>query len=131
MRRRVATPGNRSEVNSLDLPLIGAAPASQAAVNSEDGDWILPILMGALDDTMPRKEAALVMGMDAAQLTRQGSGDGHLSVRRLGLLGDIYWRNVVTRLQIHFGILSKSDLIDQANAHVDRARQLYAKAASL
>jgi hypothetical protein len=121
----------RPEVHSLDLPMIGATPNSQAAVNSVDGDWILPILMGALDDTMPRKEAAIAMGMDAAQLTRQGHGDGHLSVRRLGALGDAYWRNVVTRLQIHFGILSKAELIEQANALSDRAKALYAKAASL
>lgn len=127
----VAAPRGRSEVNSLDLPLIGAVPGSQAIVNSDDGDWILPILMGALDDTMPRKEAASLMDMDAAQLTRQGGGDGHLSVRRLGRLGDAYWRNVVTRLQVRFGILSKDELIQQADAHVDRARQLYAKAASL
>lgn len=131
MRSSVAPGTRRPEVNSLDLPLIGEAPNSQAVVNSTDGDWILPILMGALDDTMPRKEAAIVMDMDAAQLTRQGSGDGHLSVRRLGRLGDAYWRNVHTRLAVHLGILSKADLTQQADALMDRARQLYSKAASL
>lgn len=131
MRPSVANGHRHAEGNSLDLPLIGATPNSQATVNSTDGDWILPILMGALDDTMPRKEAAILMDLDAAQLTRQGNADGHLSVRRLGRLGDAYWRNVVTRLQIHFGILSKTELIEQANALSDRAKALYAKAASL
>lgn len=127
----VSSGTRRPEVNPLDLPLIGAVPSSQAAVNSADGDWILPILMGALDDTMSRKEAAIVMEMDQAQLTRQGSGDGHLSVRRLGKLGDAYWRNVHQRLAVHFGIVSKADLIEQADSLSARARQLYAKAASL
>lgn len=111
--------------------MIGEVPGRQSTVNSVDGDWILPILMAALDDTMSRKEAAIVMEMDAAQLSRQGAGDGHLSVRRLGRLGESFWRNVVTRLQVHFGILSKAELIQHADALSDRARQLYAKAASL
>lgn len=85
--------------------------------------------MGALDDTMSRKEAAIVMDLDAAQLTRQGQGDGHLSVRRLGRLGDAYWKNVITRLHIHFGILDRDELIAEADRLQDRARALYAQAA--
>jgi len=131
MRHSVANGVRRPEVNSLDLPLIGAAPDSQATVNEIAGQWILPIIADALDRTLPRKEAAYVMGMDAGQLSRQLAGDGHLSVKRLGALGDAFWRNVVSALQVHFGILTKADLIEQADALSARARQLYAKAASL
>lgn len=109
--------------------MIGATPRSQSTVNSDAGDWILPVLMRALDRTMARKEAAIVMGMDAAQLSRQGSGDGHLSVRRLGALGETYWLNVADELRIHFGMLDKAQLIAQAEALSDRARQLFAQAA--
>jgi hypothetical protein len=132
MRPSVANGGRHAEGNSLNLPLIGATPNSQPTVNGVDnGLWILPILADALDRTMPRKEAAYAMGMDAGQLSRQLAGDGHMSVRRLGALGDAFWRNVVAALQVHFGILTKADLIEQADALSDRARQLYAKAASL
>ncbi|MGE3703972.1 MAG: hypothetical protein AB7I13_01785 [Vicinamibacterales bacterium] len=137
MPPKVSTDRRRPEVNSLDLPLIGVAPAaaraanSQSAVNSVDGAWILSVLADALDRTMPRKEAAYAMGMDAGQLSRQLAGDGHLSVRRLGALGDAYWRNVIQALQVEFGILSKAELIAQAESLADRARQLFAKAASL
>lgn len=132
MAATVSTGSRRAEVNSLNLPLIGAAPNSQPLVNGVDhGLWILSILADALDRTMPRKEAAYAMGMDAGQLSRQLAGDGHMSVRRLGALGDAFWRNVVAALQVHFGILTKADLIEQADALSDRARQLYAKAASL
>jgi hypothetical protein len=125
------TLGRRTEVNSLDLPLIGAAPGSQPTVNSFDGDWILPVLSEAIERTMPKKVAAHAMGIDQGQLSRQLAGDGHLSVRRLGALGEEFWKNLVTALQVHFGILSKQELIEQADSLSDRARQLYAKAASL
>jgi len=129
MASMVSTGTRRPEVKTLDLHRIGAAPDSQAAVNSPAGDWILPILMRALDRTMPRKEAAFHMGIDAAQLTRQGNADGHLSVRRLGALGPSYWRHVVEELSIEFGLLDRADLIAQGEALIDRGRQLLAKAA--
>jgi hypothetical protein len=132
MSHSVSTGTRRPEVKSVALPLIGATPGDQSTVNDvADGMWILPILARALDHTMPRKAAAITMQMDAGQLSRQLAGDGHLSIKRLGALGDAYWRNVLTELQVEFGMISKADLIAQAEALADRSRQLFAKAAAL
>lgn len=129
MSTTVASARRPREVQSLDLPLIGAAPSSQSAVNCDAGDWILPILASTLDRTMPRKEAAITMGIDAAQLSRQLAGDGHLSVRRLGALGEPFWRQLSDELRIHFGLLDRAQLIAQGEALIDRGRQLLAQAA--
>jgi hypothetical protein len=117
------------EVQSLDLPLIGAVPKGQAAVNCEAGHWILPLIGNAIDRTMQRKEAALRMGIDQALMTRQLSGDGHLSVPRLGTLGPTFWTVLADEIREYFGMLDRAQLIEQGEALIDRGRQLLAKAA--
>lgn len=107
MRTSIARAHRPGEVKPVDLPLIGATPRkadSPTAVNPADGDWILGVAAEALDRVMQRKEAAITMGMDQAQMTRQLSGDGHLSLRRLGLLGENYWREFANVLRDRFGM---------------------------
>lgn len=102
---------------------------SQSTVNLVACRWILPLFGRAIDRTMQRKEAAILMGVDTAQLSRQLSGEGHLSALRLGALPDTTLLALADELREHFGMLDRQQLIEQADALHDRARQLYAKAA--
>lgn len=90
------------EVKSLDLPLIGAVRSSQAPVKSGDAGWILSLIAKAIDRTMQRKEAAILMGIDHGQMTRQLGGDGHLSALRLSALPDMFWIALIDELRAHF-----------------------------
>lgn len=103
MGTSLSNAARRVEVKPLDLPLIGATPNRQETVKPLDGDWLLPLIGKALDAVMQRKEAALTMGLDAGQMTRQLTGDGHLSARRLGMLGEDFWRALVDQLSEYYG----------------------------
>ena len=50
--------------------------------------WIARTLAQAIDDTGPRKQAALDMGIDQSQLTRLLKGIGHLPLDRIERLPD-------------------------------------------
>lgn len=113
----------------MDLPMIGATPDRQGSINLDTCRWILPLISRAIDRSMPRKEAAYLLGIDAAQLTRQLAGDGHLSTLRLGALGQDFWITLADELRAHFGFLDRAQLIEQGEALIDRGRQLLAKAA--
>jgi hypothetical protein len=130
MASTISPVARRSEVQTLDLPLIGAVPGGPAKVQSPDADWILPLVAQAIDRTLPRKEAAFLMGLDASLMTRQLQGDGHLSVRRLGALPEAFWVSLADELRAHFGMLDRAQILEQAESLMDRARQLFAKAAA-
>jgi hypothetical protein len=101
MNAAVAQP----KANELDLPLIGEARRRQPVVKTDDGAlWILPVIAQAIDRVMSRKEAALTMGMDEGQLSRQLKGDGHLSVLRLGTLPPQFWGALRDELAIYFDL---------------------------
>jgi len=113
---------------------MGEAPRRRegpATFQSPDGDWILQVIGDAIDASMSRKDAAIRMHLDQSQMTKQLQGDGHLSVRRLGALGDTFWMALADTLRARFDLLDKRQLIAQAEALADRSRQLYTKAASL
>lgn len=134
MPRSVPAADHRAPVQSLDLPLMGEAPRRRegpTTFQSPDGDWILSVIADAIDASMSRKDAALRMHVDQSQMTKQLQGDGHLSVRRLGALGDGFWMAMADTLRERFDMLDKRQLIAQAEALADRSRQLYTKAASL
>ncbi len=95
------------EVTAGDLPLIGATPDRHPAVTLGDelvgAEWILGCAKRAQERVMSQKAAVLTMGMDKAQYIRQCNADGHLSLRRLGMLGESYWRAFSDELAEHFG----------------------------
>lgn len=104
MNRSVATAVNRREVNDGDLPLMGESPRSQQAVHDEDGAW-MPRLIGAcVDKHMSHKAAAITMGLDKSQATRQLNADGHLSTKRVGLLPADVLLDVAAGIREHFGV---------------------------
>lgn len=121
----------QAEGNSLNLPLIGATPNRQAIFNPlEDETWALGLIGGAIDKTMQRKEAAILMGIDAGQLTRQLTGDGHLSARRLGALPREFWMALIAEIRGHYGELDRAELAAKAEWHLDEARRCFAQAAA-
>lgn len=124
------------EVHSGDrqgtLGLIGearTAPSNWTDEQRQASAWLLGIIDRAMDRTAQRKVICATIGVDKSLLRRQLDGDGHLSVSRLGLLGDDFWQNVADELRAHFGLFDKLELIAQAEALSDRARQLFAQAA--
>jgi len=63
-------------------------------VQAEDGTWILPLVSEAINIGYPgqRTGAAYTMNLDPSHMNRLLEGDGHLSVRKLGLLNGSFWR---------------------------------------
>lgn len=119
-----ATAHGQAEGKSLDLPLIGAVPKSQAPVKCLDGVWILPLIGAAIDRTMQRKEAAILLGIDHGQMTRQLSGDGHLSALRLGGMPQEFWIALIDELRGHFQL-------DDPAAQVQHAMDLVSRGMSM
>ncbi len=114
MGSTLAAAHSQSEVNSLDLPLMGAARRVPVGDAPEGGDWLVQCAARAVDRVMSRKQAAIVMGMDQAQMTRQFTGNGHLSMRRFGVLGDDVMRAFLDELRDHFGLQSEAERLDRA-----------------
>ena len=105
------------EVTTGDLPLIGVAPSSHRAVTPSDdavGDWILPLVKAAQERVMSQKAAVITMGIDKAQYIRNLQGDGHLSIRRLGMLGEDFWLALIDELRTHFKIDNDADRLERA-----------------
>jgi hypothetical protein len=110
----------RTEVTRRDgdvtLPLIGAARSHSPVTSSDshEGDWILALIQRAQERVMQQKEAVITLGIDRAQYIRQLQGDGHLSVRRLGLLPEAFWLALVDELRAHFKLDDDSQRLDRA-----------------
>jgi hypothetical protein len=120
MKSSFATSRRPEEVKPLDLPLIGAVPQSQAPVKAVDAGWILPLIGKAIDRTMQRKEAAILLGIDHGQMTRQLSGDGHLSAFRLGGLPQEFWIALIDELRAHYKLDDPQARVQQAMDLVSR-----------
>lgn len=122
----------KPQVNALDRQLgLGpmGLPRSQEPIKSLDSGLIVAALIEALDNTMSRKEAAILMEKDQGQLSRQVQ-NGHLTLADLAKLGDDYWRNVADALRAKFDLLDRAELVAQGERHMERARWFFAKAAS-
>lgn len=114
------------------LGLIGAVPPSDGAWTGERAraaGWILKLIDEAMTATAQRKVICGLVGVDKSLLRRQLDLDGHLSVWRLGALPDTFWLKLANGVRAHFGMLDREELIAEADALADRARQLYAQAA--
>jgi hypothetical protein len=127
MSHSIAARRAHREVPSGDLPLIGAVPVSHQAVTLGDelvgGDWILPLVKNAQERVMSQKEAVLTMGMDKSQYIRNLNSDGHLSIRRMGMLGESFWRELFGEVSSHFGW-------DDEAAQLERAIEVQRAAAA-
>ena len=104
----------QQEVKPVELPLMGAVRDSQPTVNLVESRWILPLIGQAIDRTMQRKEAAILMGLDAGQMTRQLQVDGHLSALRLGALPREFWIALIQEVRGHFKLDDPAERVQQA-----------------
>jgi hypothetical protein len=136
MTQTFARPRRPLEVPDGDpqgtLGLIGAVPPADGAwtnPRAAAAGWILKLIDEAMTATAQRKVICATIGVDKSLLRRQLALDGHLSVWRLGALDDTFWLNLASGIREHFGMLDREELIAEADALADRARQLYAKAA--
>ena len=115
----------QAEGKSFDLPLIGAVPHRQAPVKSLASGWILPLIAKAIDRTMQRKEAAILLGIDHGQMTRQLGGDGHLSALRLSGLPQEFWIALIDELRGHFKLDDPAARIQQASEMITRGLAMF------
>ena len=99
------------------------------ALCDDGAAWVLPLVGRAIDRVMPRKEAAALMGIDQGNLTRQLSGEGHLSTLRLGALGPAFWTAFTDEIRAHFGLDNRAECLRRAQEYDELARRFYAQAA--
>lgn len=116
---REATKGQ----SQVGLPMIGAARTDLTPTLSQEldgGDWILPLIKRAQERVMPQKVAVITMGMSKTQYIENLQGTGHLSVRRLAMLGKDFWIALHEEVKQHFGMADDAE-------RLQRARELRAK----
>lgn len=63
---------------------------------------------------MSQKAALITMGIAKTQYIENLQGTGHLSVRRLGMLGEDFWRALIDELRAHFQIDNDADRLRRA-----------------
>lgn len=130
MSRSVAATVDQRPHNVGNLPLIGAVPKGQRTVNAVDttaGQWLLDGLHAAIESTYSFKAAALDMGKDKGQLSRELAGDGHLSVARVGCLQSpltlVAWAESI---RSRFGVDDKAARIERAMQLIEQGRVMLA-----
>lgn len=97
--------------------LIGAVRNTHASLKElEGGEWFLGCIERAMDSVSQKKEAALTMGIDAGQLKNQLKGEGHLSARRLGLLGESFFFALIDELRRFYGVNTDEERLARALA---------------
>lgn len=120
MAASVAAARTDREVTSgrsqVGLPMLGAARTDRTPTVGQDegGDWILPLVKRAQERVMSQKAAILTMGMSKTHYIENLQGTGHLSVRRLGLLGEDFWRALIDELREHFGLDNDAERLERA-----------------
>lgn len=88
----------------VGLPMLGAARTDRPLTESRNGDWILPLIKRAQERTMSQKAALITMEIAKTQYIDSLNGVGHLSVRKLGLLDQDFWRALIEEIEEHFGL---------------------------
>lgn len=130
MARSVASGRVQAEDKTLALPMLGAVPRTQAPYTSPvEPQWLLDCVGRAIDRTLPRKEAAYLMGVDAGNLTHTLQGEGHLSAKRLAGLPQVFWIALIDELRGHFGITDQTE-VQRAIEDISRGLSILAARAT-
>lgn len=104
--------------------LIGAVRNTQATLKElEGGEWFLSCVERAIDRVGQKKDAALTMGIDGGQLKNQLKGEGHLSARRLGLMGRDFFEALIDELRVFYKLDDDAERLDRAIECVNRGMQ--------
>lgn len=105
-----ATKGQRE----VGLPLMGAVRTDRTQTEGQNGDWILPLIKRAQEAVMSQKDAVLTMGIAKTQYIENLQGTGHLSVRRLGMLGESFWFALIDELRDYFQVNTDEERLARA-----------------
>ena len=100
--------------SAVGLPLMGAVRTDRPLTDGQNGDWILPLVKRAQEAVMSQKDAVLTMGMAKTQYIENLQGTGHLSVRRLGMLGESFWLALMDELRDYFQINTDEERLARA-----------------
>jgi hypothetical protein len=73
-------------------------------VQRVDPNWILSCVSRAIDRTLPRKEAAYLMGLDPSLMNRQLQGEGKFDTRGMGLLPQAFWFALIDEVRVYLGV---------------------------
>jgi hypothetical protein len=82
---------------------LGPMPLQNGDDYATAGSWILRCVEQALGQVMNLKTATDAMRIDRSQFRRAMNGEGHLSVARLGLLPESFWRALFYFIGNHYG----------------------------
>lgn len=80
------------------------------------GLWLVECADRALERTMSHKVASDAMGIDKGQLSNELKGVGHLSVKRLGLLGPDFFEAWIDEIRAHFNLSDDEERLRRAIA---------------
>lgn len=105
-----ATHGQRQD----RLPILGAVRTDRPLTEGQNGDWILPLVKRAQEAVMSQKDAVLTMGIAKTQYIENLQGTGHLSVRRLGMLGESFWLALMDELRDYFNVNTDEERLARA-----------------
>lgn len=96
--------------------MLGAARPDPSLTSgpATDGDWILPLVKRAQERVMAQKVALITMGIAKTQYIENLQGTGHLSIRRLGLMPEDFWRAFIDELRAYFGMDNDEERLKRA-----------------
>ena len=95
---------------------MGAVRTDRPLTEGQNGDWILPLIKAAQEAVMSQKDAILTMGIAKTQYIENLQGVGHLSVRRLGMLGASFWLALIDELRNYYQINTDEERLQRAIA---------------
>lgn len=120
-------------VQSLDTQLtfgpVGVVKGPEG-VQRLDPCWTLACLSRAIDRTLPRKEAAYLMGLDPSQMNRELKGEGKFQLTRTERLPQATWFAWIDELRQALGVPDPQAEIERAMQDITRGISLLAARAT-
>lgn len=98
----------------VGLPIMGSVRTDRPLTEGQNGDWILPLIKAAQEAVMSQKDAVLTMGIAKTQYIENLQGVGHLSVRRLGMLGESFWFALIDEVRDYFKVNTDEERLARA-----------------
>jgi hypothetical protein len=123
MAPSIAAVARKEEGNALAERLPGLIGSVQKRGQPDGkllaGEWLMPLVMRAVDRVMSRKEGALLCGLSEPEFSKQLSGaEGKsLNVRKLGALGERFTIAFADEIRAEFKL-------DDPAARIERAAEL-------
>lgn len=103
---------------------------SPEGVQRLDPNWILGCVSRAVDRTMPRKEAAFLVGKDPSQMNRELQGDGKFDLKLLEKWPQAFWFALIDEVRVTLGVPDPQAEIQQAVQDITRGISILAARAT-